>query len=455
GRLKSFLSHFDRLEGRDAYLLLMFWSVRTVFILITNPGFQMPDTGRYIRLSDAVLRGDFNFDDGMFIVAPLYPFFVAIHKAIFGAFWTPALITTQILLDGLAGLTLYRLAKLLFVGPAAAALTAVLYALNPSTMWFSPTIGQEALFMSLLIFAVYYLVKSLKTGRTRHTLYSALLYSGAFLTKSHVLLFSPFIVLTYLFSRLERRRRWTFSALYAGLCLAATLPFGMVNLRLHGVYTLSSNGYQAHFYIGNTEYAYQFFLNTPPLSDSFCLLEIRSFPYGFVRYNGEEHLEILSRPQAEKQTLFLKAALRWIAENPVKFVKLKLYYAYAFLTPGLDFHHHPFERWLTAFLLGLPIFVFAYWGMFLSLKRDVSTHFWILGLFLAMTVFSVGFYVQNRFRRCTIEPFYLVYAAYGATEAFNRLRGRTTAEKRESVRAPSLRSSENTAVMEAVGTDGR
>mgnify|MGYP005838909869 CR=1 FL=1 len=414
-KYRSFFYRFDVIKGRDAYLLLLFWSVRMVFVLMFDPGFEMQDTGRYYRLSDAVLRGDFNFDDGMFIVAPMYPFFMAAHKWLFGPFWSAALITVQILLASLAGVALYRLAKMLFHSPAAALITALLYSLNPSTMWFAPVFGQEALFMALLVFSVFYLVASLKSGRRRHAVYSALFYSGAFLTKSHVLLFSPFIVAAYLLSRLELRRKWTLSAIYAGLCLAATVPFGLVNFQLHRTYTLSSNGFEAHFYTGNTEYSYQFFLNTPPPTDAVCLLEIRSFPYGFVRYNGEEHLDILAKPQKEKQALFLKASLKWIAENPVKFVKLKLYYLYAYLAPGLDYNHHSFGMWLAAFLQGLPIFAFAYLGMYRALKLDASTHFWILGLFLAMAIFSVGFYVQNRFRRCTVEPFYLVYAAYGAT----------------------------------------
>jgi hypothetical protein len=421
-KYKSFVYRFDVLRGRDAYLLLMFWSVRMVFVLMLEPSFEMQDSGRYYRLSDAVLRGDFNFDDGMFIVAPLYPFFMAAHKLLFGPFWASILTSVQIVWSCLAGLALYRMAKMLFHSPAVALVTAVLYAFNPSTLWFAPVFGQEALFMCLLIFSMYFLVISLKTGKSRHALYSALLYSGAFLTKSHVLLFSPFIVLAYMLSRLPQRTKWTLSAKYTLVCLAATVPFGLVNLKLHQTYTLSSNGFEAHFYTGNTEYSYQFFINPPPLTDSVCLLEIRSFPYGFVRYNGEEHLDILSRPQKEKQPLFLKAALRWISENPTKFLRLKLYYLYAFLMPGLDYNYHPFGIWLAAFLQGLPIFAFAYWGMWRAWKENRAMHSWIWGLFAAMTIFSVGFYVQNRFRRCTIEPFYLMYAAYAMVRTYKHIR---------------------------------
>ncbi len=457
-KYRSFFYRFDVLKWRDAYLLLLFWSVRMVFILLFEPNFEMQDTNRYYRLSDAVLRGDFNFDDGMFIVAPLYPFFMAAHKWLFGPFWEAALVTVQLLLASLAGVVLYRLAKILFHSAVVAVGAAVLYALNPSTMWFAPVFGQEALFMSLLIFAMYYLVASLKTGRRRHVVLSALLYSGAFLTKSHVLLFSPFIVLAYVFSRLEFRQKWTFSLMYAGLCLTATVPFGLANLHLHRTYTFSSNGFEAHFYTGNTEYSYQFFLNPPPSTDSLCLLEIRSFPYGFVRYNGEEHLDILALPQKEKQPMFLKASLKWIAENPVKFIKLKLYYLYAYLAPGLDFHHHSFGIWLAAFLQGLPIFAFAYLGMIRALKLDAATHFWILGLFLSMAIFSVGFYVQNRFRRCTIEPFYLIYAAYGATWTYKGLRRKTMNDEpafNELAEDKEFFSLGKTTHLDVVRTDGR
>jgi hypothetical protein len=39
-----------------------------------------------------------------------------------------------------------------------------------------------------------------------------------------------------------------------------------------------------------------------------------------------------------------------------------------------------------------------------------------------MVLFSVVFYVQNRFRTITLEPFYLIYAAYAATLLAERWR---------------------------------
>jgi hypothetical protein len=38
-----------------------------------------------------------------------------------------------------------------------------------------------------------------------------------------------------------------------------------------------------------------------------------------------------------------------------------------------------------------------------------------------MVIFSVVFYVQNRFRVITIEPFYLIYASFGLSHIVHKI----------------------------------
>ncbi|MBK6543532.1 MAG: hypothetical protein IPG10_20130 [Flavobacteriales bacterium] len=43
-------------------------------------------------------------------------------------------------------------------------------------------------------------------------------------------------------------------------------------------------------------------------------------------------------------------------------------------------------------------------------------------MIVCMLVFSVGFYVQNRFRTITLEPFYIIYASATAVWIWRRFR---------------------------------
>jgi hypothetical protein len=63
----------------------------------------------------------------------------------------------------------------------------------------------------------------------------------------------------------------------------------------------------------------------------------------------------------------------------------------------------------------------GYIGIFVALRRNFRYHFWILALVLSMVIFSVGFYVQNRFRTITLEPFYILYAAFGINWLLNHI----------------------------------
>ena len=71
--------------------------------------------------------------------------------------------------------------------------------------------------------------------------------------------------------------------------------------------------------------------------------------------------------------------------------------------------------------ISLPIYLLAYAGLFMALRERSRAHSWVLGLLLSMVAFSVVFYVQNRFRTITLEPFYLIYAAFATVRLARRL----------------------------------
>ncbi len=53
--------------------------------------------------------------------------------------------------------------------------------------------------------------------------------------------------------------------------------------------------------------------------------------------------------------------------------------------------------------------------MFKLYKIRNINYVFIFYIFISMLLFSLVWYVQNRFRTITIEPFYIIYAAYVVT----------------------------------------
>ena len=394
---------------KAAIIFVYFLFVRVAYILLS--GFDTcqlcADCGWINMLSERVLAGNFDFDVGRFIVSPFYNIFIAAHKFMFRDFWSIALIISQLALSSLSGVYFYKLGKLLF-NEKQALISTLIFGVFPLTLYWVHTFCTESIFQSLLIISVYFLVKSVESKNYRDLIISAVIYSITFLTKSHILLYSPFIAL-FLFLNNNSLKKWTFPVLYGSISLLFTLPFGLFNLYHHDQYVLSSNGSNFQIYMGNSDYGYRLVVDVPPSeSEEYDHLMMMRMSY----FNGKIDNEIMKKPQAIKQSEYLDAAVNWIKKNPQKFLELKIYDLGFFLIPGVSFRHHSFTNWLFSFLISLPIYILGYIGIYRCLKSDFKKHFFSLGLFLSMLLFSVIWFVQNRFRTITIEPIYILYSGF-------------------------------------------
>ncbi|MCI5190821.1 MAG: hypothetical protein D3905_13745 [Candidatus Electrothrix sp. AS4_5] len=181
-------------------IFIYFLFVRISFIILSgfNTCELCSDSGWIDMLSERVLAGNFDFDIGRFIVAPFYNIFIAIHKIIFQRYWTVALISSQLILSSLSGVCLYKIGSMLFERRTALVSTAI-FCVFPMTLWWVHTFCTESIFQSLLIISLFFLLKTVYTARYLYLILSAIIFSITFLTKAHILLYSPFLAL-YLFS---------------------------------------------------------------------------------------------------------------------------------------------------------------------------------------------------------------------------------------------------------------
>lgn len=327
------------------------------------------DSERYDYYSNQILSGNFNLDHTAFILAPLYPYFLAAVKWIFGAQWQFFAMLIQFVLVSISGIYIYKITHLLFKNARITWIATGVYCIFPMTLWLNFTFTQETLFQVLFIFAIYHLLRLLQ-GESSSLVFSAVFFSLAFLTKSHILLFSPFIVLLILLSKYYSfNKKILYSLTYAGICFAFTLPYGLYNLKTNGVYALSSYGTGTFFHISNSEYTYKEVFDPAPLgSEASKYGTYLAFAFD-KDFEYEGHGKVNRLPIRERQRIHKELAMNWIRSYSEEFLRLKWFSFYRFFMPGVSSRHHAKMQWLASFLISLPVYLLGYWGIFQALKK--------------------------------------------------------------------------------------
>jgi hypothetical protein len=109
----------------------------------------------------------------------------------------------------------------------------------------------------------------------------------------------------------------------------------------------------------------------------------------------------------------MQDAMAWIKANPGKWMKIKLHDLVSFISPGVSYKYYDFRIWLIALVVYLPVYLLAYFGIWYAVRKaGLRSQLLVIGLFVTMLLFSTVWYVQNRFRTITIEPFYILYASF-------------------------------------------
>lgn len=388
---------------------------RTVFIIAigvyNNYGLQS-DSEWLVKFGFQAAQLNFNFELERFVASPLFPTLIGMLKIIFGDYWSIILINLQLILSSLSGVFIFKIGNLLF-NRKTALLASLLYAGFPLTLWYTNTFSQECIFQMFFIFSIYYLLSGIEYSNIRSIILSGLFFSIAYLTKSHILLFAVFIPLIFFHHFKFSRKTFVFSLMFGTLSLACSLPYGIYNYFKHKQYIISSNGASYQFYLGNTEAGYKTIVDVPD-KNSLDYIKMKDITVTAGYFNGSQSIydAILKLPQKQKQSIFFQQAITWIKTNPMKFIKLKIYDLIFFIMPGVSWRHYSLAEFILSFLLSLPVYLFAYISMIRLTRNRKRSAIPILYIFLAMLLFSTIWYTQNRFRTITLEPFYIIYAAY-------------------------------------------
>ena len=379
--------------------------------------FEISDWTRYDIQSDNILNGNFNLETSLFITAPLFSYLVAGLKFIFSTNYISVLQFLQILLSALSVAYMTKTAEIIFQKHSTSLLCGILYAIYPITLYFTHIIGQESIFQSLFIFSIFYLYKHLIVAKKGDLVKFAFLFSLALLTKSHILLILPFILLSLIAIKGANFKSLQDIFIVVVVIFLISLPYGVYNKIVNGAYVVSSSGQGGLFLCGHNDDTYAFIVHSPPQG----ALEYNRINRGDYKVFAQLAPQLRGLTHNEKQNIYLKTGVDWVILNPQKSIELFVVNMKNFLMPGFDIQHHPFKKWFFALLLSAPIFIFAYIEIIKSVVIDYKKHLPIISIFLGMLLFSVIFYSQNRFRVITIEPFYVMYASSGFIAFINYL----------------------------------
>ncbi len=394
----------------------LFYLLSTYFLNISPT--DCCDWTRYDELSTEILLGNYNMDGGAFIVAPIFPIIVAFAKIV--SYENSILIVQlfQILISTLSIFFLMKLSDLIFENKSISIILGLIFSFYPFTFWFVIYMGQETIFQSLLIISFYYLLKFNKYEKIKDLIFFSIIFSLTIHTKSHVVLFIPFIFIILLLNCKSINITLKNFFIFSFILFFLSLPQSINNKNYNGYHILATTGVGYHFLVGHNDEFYKM-LTDPPERGSEEYNKIWGMDYEVMRKTREKNNNLNHR---ELDKVRVSEGINWILDNPYKATNLFFINIKNFIQPGFNRLHHADLKWLISFLISLPIYILAYYGIFRNVKHDYKKHTLIICLFLMMLAFSSIFFTQNRFRVITLEPFYLIYASYSINKIYQYLR---------------------------------
>jgi len=378
------------------------------------------DWSRYDQLSTQILVGNYNMDGGSFIVAPIFPLFVSLIKFVS---YENTFLIIQLIQTLISSFSVYFLMKssdIIFEKKILSIFVGIIFSLYPFTFWFVVYMGQETFFQSFLIISFYYLLKFMKYKKFRDFTCFSIIFGITLLTKSHIILFVPFLFFILLINYKDILKSLVYFVIFILIVFITCLPQSINNKNYNNYHVLSTTGVGLHFLVGHNDEFYKM-ITAPPKKNSEEYKRIWSMDYKVAKETKKNN-KSLNHKELDKVRFYV--GLNWILNNPSKATKLIFMNIKNFLQPGFNKLHHDGLKWLVSFIISFPIYILAYYAIIKNIFHNYKKHTLIISLFFTMFIFSTIFYTQNRFRVITIEPYYLMYASYSIYQIYNYLKNK-------------------------------
>ena len=374
-----------------------------------------------------------------FFRAPLLPFFIAA---------TTLCHTDQIILiklalavcDAATALVVGEIAWLLFGSVAVTALASLLAALDPLFVASVCDVRTEPLFMLLLTAAIWFFLRTVRSGRAASAFLGGAGLALASLTRPAGLAALAFAGLALLYAQTKGRTRWKqVAALAAGAALVF-LPWVVRNaIRYHELIVV------------NDAAGHNFWRGSHPEMERIShITDTTAYRSAIVRFEGEvtpsaaRSIEARVHSPLERSRAWFAAGLANIECDPGRAMAYAVRRAWLYWRPWLNPQEH--GKWGIAgsAILNIVLFTFAAIGLVLYWRREPCVVGGIVAFFVVIWLAHVPYQVVMRFRIPFTDPLMIVFAAsvlaryFGAASVSTRAPASVTRTS-SSMRMPSPR----------------
>jgi len=340
---------------------------------------------------------------------PAFPLFLAGIYTVFGHKFIYAKIGLA-MVSTLSVLLGYFIAKRIF-NPFTARLTAIAMAIYPTFIFFTGYLAPETLTLFLILLTIFFLISSVNNHGNIYAFFAGLSLGCTVMCRTIMSLFFIFIFIWLLIYKSKKEIWKRFFIIIIGM-LIIILPWVVRNYKIHRTIVFHS-----------TDAGQALFINNNPES-----FKIEPSGTAFA-YNPSEFLHI---SEVETCRIFKKRAKDFIIHHPATYL---IYVGKRFLNfwrpipytvsgPGQSYSH---LHQIISGIYTIPVFIFALIGLFYSI-RDWRKFF----ILYALIFYYSGTYILVRAiirYRMPIEPFLIMFAAYGIAALWERYSGYKDYEK--------------------------
>lgn len=215
------------------------------------------DAAKYDAWARDIAAGDLlSRREGVFYQAPLYPYFLAAHYAVFGDGAVNAVRVTQVTLGSLAAVLL-AMAAWRLGGPVAGAAAGAVLALQPSAVFFDLQIEKASLDGVLMAAVLLVVARLIDRPSWRDCLAAGLTLGVMSLSRENAMaLLAVVLPLAWFAGRRVERwpikvEHWLFPLLAAASFAMVLAPVAVRNRVVGGEWHLTTSQFGPNFYIGN------------------------------------------------------------------------------------------------------------------------------------------------------------------------------------------------------------
>jgi 4-amino-4-deoxy-L-arabinose transferase-like glycosyltransferase len=324
--------------------------VRVLPLIVFPLGACLRDECIYVDMANDILKGKgLTVSAKGWLTSPGYPYMLAWFKELFGVFRAikPAQVVLSTVCIGISyGIGLELGDK------KVARISGFLFALNPTIAWFTNTMWIETMYIFTLLSSAIYAMSAWRNGSWKSGAASGVLLGAAVLFRGVATYLPPFWVLAVLYPDQDAfswrawvesaRRRWRTAVALVVALVITVAPYSMYASSKYGGFMVTDATVGHVLYLGNNDY--------PPLTFDYGNGMLTSAVFGRYLKEGRNPCR-RNVPPVQSARCEVKAAVKWISENPDTFVArvpmrvAQLLNPNSFLTRHLRWGYWPGYPW--------------------------------------------------------------------------------------------------------------